>query len=157
MEFGFSSLILLFCTINIQKLNNTMESSILNEALKNLLEKRTQLSQLPYSDASYDDVEEELHDMEDDFNESHGSLLEKALNKVHREYCSESDVLLATSYMPKAVSYDEANQPVFDVNEGVLVEMDDLKALEARIVLIPNPTRILLLTPGETLEVWTEA
>jgi hypothetical protein len=134
-----------------------MKDLTLNEALISLLAKRTQLSKLPYSDTSYDDVEEELHDMEDDFNDAFGKDLEKALNKVHREYCSESDVLLATSYMPKSVSYEESGEPIFDVNEGVLVEMDDLKALEARIVLVPNPTRILLLTPGETLEVWAES
>lgn len=130
-----------------------MNTAELNKALVDLLEKRTQLSKLQYSDITYDEVEEELHDMEDDFTDTYGDYMEKAITKVHKEFCSESDVLLATSYLPKVVTKVE-NDYEFTANEGVLVEMDDLPALEARLLLLPNPPRMLLLTPGETMEVW---
>lgn len=129
---------------------NTVE---LNNALEALLEKRTQLSKLQYSDPTYDDVEEQLHDLEDDFTDTYGDYMEKAITKVHREFCSESDVLLATSYLPKVVN-KVGTEYEFTANEGVLVEMDDLPALEARLLLLPSPPRMLLLTPGETMEVW---
>jgi hypothetical protein len=130
-----------------------MNISELNKALIDILEKRTQLSKLQYSDKTYDDVEEELHDLEDDFTDTYGDYMEKAITKVHREFCSESDVLLATSYLPKVVT-KVGDQYEFTANEGVLVEMDDLPALEARLLLLPNPPQMLLLTPGETMEVW---
>jgi hypothetical protein len=130
-----------------------MNTAELNKALVNLLEKRTELSKLQYSDPTYDDVEEELHDLEDDFTDTYGDYMEKAITKVHNEFCSESDVLLATSYLPKVVT-KVGDDYEFTANEGVLVEMDDLPALEARILLLPNPPRMLLLTPGETMEVW---
>ncbi len=130
-----------------------MNTKELNNALVELLEKRIQLSKLEYSDKTYDDVEEELHDMEDDFTDTYGDFMESAIDKVHREFCSESDVLLATSYLPKVVTKN-GDDYEFTANEGVLVEMDDLPALEARLLLLPNPTRMLLLTPGETIEVW---
>ncbi len=126
---------------------NTVE---LNNALEALLEKRTQLSKLQYSDPTYDDVEEQLHDLEDDFTDTYGDYMEKAITKVHREFCSESDVLLATSYLPKVVN-KVGTEYEFTANEGVLVEMDDLPALEARLLLLPSPPRMLLLTPGETM------
>ncbi len=125
----------------------------LNKALIEILEKRTQLSKLQYSDNTYDDVEEQLHDLEDDFTDTYGDFMEKAITKVHREFCSESDVLLATSYLPKVVT-KVGDEYEFTANEGVLVEMDDLPALEARLLLLPNPPKMLLLTPGETMEVW---
>jgi hypothetical protein len=125
----------------------------LNAALEALLEKRTQLSKLQYSDETYDEVEEELHDLEDDFTDTYGDFMEKAITKVHKEFCSESDVLLATSYLPKVVN-KVGEEYEFTANEGVLVEMDDLPALEARLLLLPSPPRMLLLTPGETMEVW---
>jgi hypothetical protein len=130
-----------------------MKSLDLNQALNALLEKRMQLSKLAYSDDSYDDVEEQLHDLEDEFVDAHGDAMEMAITKVHREFCSDTDVLLATSYLPKNHTKigDEYD---FGPNEGVLVEMDDMPALEARLLLLPNPPRMLLLTPGETLEVW---
>lgn len=130
-----------------------MNISDLNNAIIELLEKRTQLSKLQYSDTTYDDVEEELHDMEDDFTDTYGDFMEKAITKVHREFCSETDVLLATSYLPKVVT-KVGDDYEFTANEGVLVEMDDLPALEARLLLLPNPPKMLLLTPGETMEVW---
>ncbi|MES2794548.1 MAG: hypothetical protein V4683_01215 [Bacteroidota bacterium] len=130
-----------------------MDSKELNNALVELLDKRNQLSKLQYSDETYDVVEEELHDMEDDFTDKFGDYLEKAITKVHREFCSETDVLLATSYLPKVVK-KVGDEYEFTANEGVLVEMDDLPALEARLLLLPSPPRMLLLTPGETMEVW---
>jgi hypothetical protein len=130
-----------------------MNNQELNSALVDLLEKRIELSKLQYSDETYDQIEEELHDMEDDFTDTYGDYMEKAITKVHREYCSESDVLLATSYLPKVVT-KVGDDYEFTVNEGVIVEMDDLPALEARLLLLPSPPRMLLLTPGETIEVW---
>ena len=130
-----------------------MNTKELNSALVEILEKRIQLSKLEYSDKTYDDVEEELHDMEDDFTDTYGDFMESAIDKVHREFCSESDVLLATSYLPKVVTKN-GDDYEFTASEGVLVEMDDLPALEARLLLLPNPARMLLLTPGETIEVW---
>ncbi len=130
-----------------------MNITELNQSLVSLLEKRTILSKLAYSDETYDEVEEELHDMEDDFTDTYGDYMEKAITKVHKEFCSESDVLLATSYLPKVVN-KVGDEYEFTANEGVLVEMDDLPALEARLLLLPSPPRMLLLTPGETIEVW---
>ncbi len=131
-----------------------MDINKLNADLESLLENRTKLSLMAYSDSRYDDAEEELHDQEDIFNVRYGEYLEQAITKVHKEFCQESEVLLATSYIPKSAVKDVDGELQFNVNDGVLVEMDDMPALEARLVLLPNPTRILLLTPGETLEAW---
>ncbi|MEY3854534.1 MAG: hypothetical protein RIS68_548, partial [Bacteroidota bacterium] len=55
----------------------------IDEAMIAILEKRLELSKLSYSDETYDDVEEVLHDLEDDFNEKYGDQLEDILEKVH--------------------------------------------------------------------------
>jgi hypothetical protein len=130
-----------------------MDISNLNKALIDILEKRIELSKLKYSDETYDEVEEELHDLEDDFTEAHGDYLEKEIEKVHKKYCSESDVLLAVSYLPKVVT-KSGEIYKFKSNEGVLVEMDDPKIEEARLLLLPSPVRILLLNNEKLTEVW---
>jgi hypothetical protein len=129
---------------------NTIE---LNKALIDILEKRIELSKLKYSDKTYDDIEEELHDLEDDFTDAHGEELEKIIGKVHDKYCSDSDVLMAVSYLPKVVT-KAGDIYKFKSNEGVLVEMDDPKILEARLLLLPSPVRILLLHNEKLTEVW---
>jgi hypothetical protein len=75
---------------------NTIDSAMIA-----ILEKRLALSKLSYSDDTYDDVEELLHDLEDDFNEKYGDKLEEILEKVHLAHCPESDVLLPTAYLAK--------------------------------------------------------
>ena len=73
----------------------------IDEAMIAILQKRLELSKLSYSDETYDDVEEVLHDLEDDFNEKYGDQLEEILEKVHIKHCPESDVLLPTAYLAK--------------------------------------------------------
>ena len=137
-----------------------IDAESLDNALIALVEKRIHLNELNYSDASYDDVEEELHDMEDSFVDIYGQELEKVLEEVHEKYCSETEVLLPTAYIAK--NYFKkgllANgKPAYQVSpkEGVWVELDNDPKKEAHLVLVPSPTRILLITgASQAMEVW---
>ena len=128
-----------------------MNSEELNRALVTLIEKKQELHQLAYDDARYDDVEEELHDLEDDFNEEYGQFLEEALEKVHADLDSDTDVLLPTAYLPASLS---APTP----KEGVWIDSEQYSGKEARLTLVPNPTR-LLLSVGKAVqkEMWSSA
>ena len=137
-----------------------LNAESLDRALIALAEKRIELSQLNYNDESYDELEEELHDMEDTFVDTYGKELEHVLEEIHEKYCPESDVLLPTAYLAKR--YIRRNEqvngrPVYDVapKEGVWVELDANPGKEAHLVLVPSPARILL-TVGtkEQKEVW---
>jgi hypothetical protein len=126
-----------------------MNTEELNRALVALIEKKAELHTLTYDDARYDDVEEALHDLEDDFNEKYGDYLEDALDKVHGDLKSDTDVLLPTAYLPS--SPGEAPSP----KEGVWVDSEKYPGKEARITLVPNPVRIML-TVGKQVqqELW---
>lgn len=124
-----------------------MDVAQLNEDLLNLVEKKQELSGLTYNDPEYDDVEEELHDREDDFVENYGDYLEDALHSVHDEYCPDDDVLLPTAYLANEYIFSEVDgQLKVDVpaKEGVMVMCDDFPGKVCRLVLLPNPTRIVL-------------
>lgn len=135
-----------------------MDAKGLNQALVALVEKKNELSALTYNDANYDVVEEQLHEMEDKFIDKYGKDLENALEEVHEEYCSESDVLLPIAYVAKKyIKKGTDGNIVYDVNhkEGVWVEADKFPKKEARLVIIPNPARILLMVgPEYKQEVW---
>lgn len=127
-----------------------MNKEDLNRALVALIEKKQELTQLTYDDARYDDVEEELHDLEDDFNDEYGTFLEEALEKVHADLGSDTDVLLPTAYLPASTSATPSPK------EGVWIDSEKYSGKEARLTLVPNPTR-LVLTVGKQVQeaVWT--
>ncbi len=126
----------------------------IDEAMIAILQKRLELSKLSYSDDTYDDVEEVLHDLEDDFNEKYGDQLEEILDKVHIKHCPESDVLLPTAYLAKKFVETADGEIEIGKKEGVEVEWVENPDVAARLVLLPSPTRILLMTPKGISVVW---
>ncbi|MFC5271626.1 hypothetical protein [Adhaeribacter terreus] len=128
-----------------------MNTENLNKQLVALIEKKQALGKLSYNDERYDDMEEELHDLEDDFNEEFGPYLEDVLEDVHAKLCPDTDVLLPTAYLPNNLEGESGA----DQKEGVWVDSDEFPGKESRLVLIPNPVR-LILSVGKNIrkEVW---
>lgn len=129
----------------------------LDQQLTELVKKRNQLSQMDYNDDQYDDLEEELHDLEDEFNEHYESVLEPELEKIYVKLKSDTDVLLPSAYLAnqyKELLPDSKGIISYEVigNQGVPVESDQLGKVDLRIVLIPNPARFVLLVNGKQLK-----
>ncbi|MFC7000117.1 hypothetical protein [Rufibacter roseus] len=122
----------------------------LNTSLVSLIQKKQELGKLSYNDERYDDVEEELHDLEDDFNDNYGEYLEDVLGDIHHKINSDTDVLLPTAYLPEALNED--GQVTLTGKQGVWVETEVYPNKEARLVLVPNPVRFIL-TSGKTAQV----
>jgi hypothetical protein len=114
-----------------------MDVKDLNNALLEIVRKREELSKVNYNDPTYDNLEEELHDLEDDFQDEYGEYLEKALQHVHDEYCPDNDVLMPIGYL----------------GSGIPVEVDKLPGKDTRLILAPSPTRIILSVNKEKQEV----
>jgi hypothetical protein len=133
----------------------------LNKALTRLIEKRNQLSVLTYDNKDYDNLEEELHDLEDDFFYNFGEFMEGVLQGIHDDLCPDTDVLLPIAYIGHKYSRGGQNPdgtPIYDVDytEGVWVDTDKYPGKETRLVLVPNPARILLLIDKKKKEiVWS--
>lgn len=132
-----------------------MDLVALDNELQKLVLKRNELSVMDYGNESYDDVEEELHEMEDEFSEKYGAYLEEAFYDVHDEYCPDSDVLMPIAYLGKQYKVEDGKFDV-DFKQGVYVEMDDYPDQDTKLVLLPKPTRIILqINKGERNIVWT--
>jgi hypothetical protein len=123
-----------------------MNAAELNTALLALIEKKAELQVLTYDDARYDDVEEALHDLEDDFNDDYGPALEAALEKVHIDLQSDTDVLLPTAYLPATLDPKK--------DDGVWIDSEKYPG-RVRLVLRPNPARFALTTSKGEVDVWT--
>jgi hypothetical protein len=139
-----------------------MNTKVLDKALNDIIEKKNALSSLSYDDKNYDKIEEELHDLEDDFIEKYGDYFEEALENIHQEICPESEVLLPIAYLANKYIKTGVNadgSPAYDVNykDGVWVDVEKYQGRDTRLVLIPNPARIVLLIDGKGKEVVWEA
>ncbi len=139
-----------------------MNYQALDQALLEIVRKRNKLHQLDYHHKEYDQVEEELHDLEDDFIEQYGQPLEDILQDVHDELCPDTDVLLPIAYLASHYIHTESDKKggeSFDVadNEGVPVVLDEYPDRYSRMVLVPTPPRILVqLGKSQRIQVWPE-
>lgn len=137
-----------------------MKITEINKALNELVEKRNQLAALSYSDPKYDDLEEVLHDLEDDFLDEYGEYFEKVLTDVHDKDFPESDVLspiayLAKKYVVKNTHSDGTIEYNIPAKDGVWVEAFSMPNKNVRLVLLPNPPRFVMqVENGPSKEVW---
>lgn len=131
-----------------------MNIKALNQELLSLFEKRVELSQMGYDHKNYDDVEEALHDLEDEFNDKYGDYLEKILEGIHKEHCPESDVLLPTAYLAKSFKIASDGSIEVGNNAGVEIELEIDPAAKAKLLLLPTPVRVVLQVGKKKQIVW---
>lgn len=117
-----------------------MDIKALDSALQAIELKRSELAKLNYNNPKYDDLEEELHDMEDDFQDKYGDYLEDALQNIHEELCPDNEVLMPIAYLGK----------------GVFVEVEKYEGKDTKLVLASNPPRIILTVGKDKQDIiWT--
>ncbi|MBY0433056.1 MAG: hypothetical protein K2U26_03000 [Cyclobacteriaceae bacterium] len=130
-----------------------MDVNALDKALVEIVKNRLELAKIDYNNPKYDDLEEKLHDLEDSFQDSYGDFLEEALQAVHDEFCPDSDILYPIAYIGKKYSVNDKNEFSVASSEGVFVEMDDYPGKDTKLVIIPNPVRIVLNIGAEKQQV----
>ena len=135
-----------------------MDIKSLDKELLEIVEKKNKLLELGYDSEKYDDLEEELHDLEDDFIEKYGDYLEDMLEDVHMKICPDTDVLLPIAYIANqyvAVGKNNDGTHIYEVppKEGVIVEADKYPDKVSRLVLIPNPLRLMLMNGKNIKEI----
>jgi hypothetical protein len=121
-----------------------MDFKKLDLAVQAIALRRNELKKLDYNNPKYDDLEEELHDLEDSLLDEFGNYLEGVFQEIHDKYCPDTDVLLPIAYMAKTYTITQANEFSVGQSEGVYVEVDSLPGKETKLVMIPNPLRVVL-------------
>lgn len=116
-----------------------MDIIALDNALVALEKKKVELEALDYNDPKYDQLEEELHGMEDAFQDAFGEGLDKVFQDAHQSVCPDNDVLLPIAYL----------------GDGIIVESDEFPGKDTSLVFVSSPPRILLKVGKETKKaVW---
>jgi hypothetical protein len=116
----------------------------LDNAIQEIAIRRNELKKLDYNNPKYDDLEEQLHDLEDSLIDDHGDYLEGVLQEIHDKYCPDTDILLPIAYLAKTYSISASNEFSVASTEGVYVEVDSFPGKETKLVMLPNPLRVVL-------------
>jgi hypothetical protein len=133
-----------------------MDIKQLDKAVQDIAIRRNDLKKLDYNNPKYDDLEEQLHDLEDALVDSHGDYLEEVLQEIHDKYCPDTDILLPIAYLAKTYAVTANNEFSVATSEGVYVEVDSLPGKETKLVILPNPLRVVLNVGKEKQQVvWT--
>ncbi|MBL7873715.1 MAG: hypothetical protein JNM78_19000 [Cyclobacteriaceae bacterium] len=133
-----------------------MEVKDLDSAIQEIATRRNELSKIDYNNPKYDDLEEELHNLEDSIQVRFGEYLEDVLQDIHDEFCPDTDVLYPIAYFAKSYLVNDKNQFSVGPKEGVYVEVDSLPGKETKLVIVPGPLRIVLNEGnGQQKVVWT--
>lgn len=133
-----------------------MDIQGLDKAIQEIALRRNALKKIDYNNPKYDDLEEELHDLEDSLHVKYGDYLEDVLKDVHDKYCPDTDVLYPIAYLAKSYSIGDKNEFSVAATEGVFVEVDSIPGKETKLVIVPNPVRIILNVGKDQQQVvWT--
>jgi hypothetical protein len=133
---------------------SSMDIQALDQAVLEIALKRNELKKIDYNNPKYDDLEEVLHDLEDEFLDNYGDEMEKILQEVHDKLCPDTDILLPIAYMAKAYTVTDKNEFSVTTSEGVFVEVDSLPGKDTKLVIVPNPLRIVLNLKDKQQVVW---
>lgn len=132
-----------------------MDIKALDTALQEIAKRRMELQNIDYNNPKYDDLEEQLHDLEDNLQDKYGEYLEAALQEVHDKYAPDTDVLYPIAYLAKTYTVN-GNEYAVAETEGVFVEIDGQPSKNTKLVILPNPPRIILNGGKEKQKVlWT--
>lgn len=133
-----------------------MDVKELDKSIQEIALRRNALKKIDYNNPKYDDLEEELHDLEDSMHVKFGEYLEDVLQDVHDKYCPDTDVLYPIAYLAKSYTITDKNEFSVAANEGVFVEVDSIPGKETKLVIVPNPLRVILnVGNGQQQIVWT--
>ncbi len=133
-----------------------MDLHALDKALQEIVNRRIELAKIDYNNPQYDDLEEQLHDLEDNLQDKYGEYLEGVLQEVHDKYSPDTDVLYPIAYLAKTYAVSDKNEYSVPETEGVFTEIDGMPSKNTKLVLIPNPPRIVLNGGKEKQQVlWT--
>ncbi len=126
--------------------------------LVTIIEHKANLNTLTYDNPKYDKIEDNLHDLEDEFLDMYGDTFEEILDDIHEKLDADNEVLLPIAYMANTyqISSDDKGNKNYDVKpgEGIQIDTDKFPGKLKTLVLVPSPLRFVLLIDNKKEIVW---
>lgn len=137
-----------------------MDLSKLDDDLSKIVELRNIVQEEGLENNLLEKTQKDLNKYENKFLEEYGIFLEEVLKDVHDEICPDDQVLSPIEYLAQRyidTGNKRAGRKVYEVenSEGIKVGVDDYPGKNTKLVILPNPTRIMLLVDdSQREELW---
>ncbi len=119
-----------------------MKTEEINNALAQIATMKAKLEKLN-DEKEITDLSEKINQSEVDFELKYGSKLKEVFMDVHDEICPDDKVLPPTEYI--ADTYlKRGDNFLVDGSQGVKVQSDDFPKEDTKLVLMPNPLRVMV-------------
>ena len=129
-----------------------LDIKIVDKDLQDIVKKRTKLYTMSFDSEGYDDLEDELMDLEDDFSENYGDFIEDGVAEVYEQFGLEDEVLSAISYIGRHYHITKDNQYGISAKQGLPIDTPEEPDADLRIILLPNPVRIFAVMGDKAQE-----
>ena len=134
-----------------------MDSKLFNENFAKILEIRKELNSMEFNSTKYDELEEVLADLEDDFMEDFGDELDEVITKIHHTLCPEIESAHPMAYFARNYTESEFVPGDYEINTGdgikIIAEIKG-KKVRGSLVWLPNPARLVMISAEDILVLW---
>ncbi len=128
-----------------------------NTSFSAIILKKEQFSLLTKDSPNYEKLKLEIVLLTEEFDKKFGNYLEEIIFNVHDEYCPDNKILKPLAYI--ADQYIKKNDRIYlaPADQGVLVQCEDYPNIPTRLVLEPNPVKLILHSQDSNLReiVWS--
>ena len=137
----------------------TIDTSAIDRAISNLIAQKVKTAAT--KDAKSQVAEnQKLKNLEQEFTANYGEQIRTILEEVYDDLCPDDVVQAPLNYLAKEYKVISQNNKgdIYDVShhEGVPVEVDEYGQAATKMVILPNPLRIVLNIDAHTKEeVWS--
>lgn len=137
----------------------TIDTSAIDRAIIDLIAQRVKTAAIK-NNSKQAAENQKLKQLEQEFTTNYGEQLRSILEEVYDDLCPDDEVQAPLNYLAenyKIVSQNGKGN-MYDVShhEGVSVEVDEYGQAPTKMVILPNPLRIVLNIDAHTKEeVWS--
>jgi flagellar hook-associated protein FlgK len=140
-----------------------MNFNDLNKKIETIIDLNIQLSAMDYSNPSYDEFEDNIHDLQDEINDKFGDDFDLILDELYEKFNITDETMFLADYIAGKYEAIEANkfgkQFLADVETAAIVEIDNPKLagkkVNTAIYIKPNPLSIIMSISGLERVMWT--
>lgn len=129
----------------------------ISSAMVEIIELQQELSSANLTSAAAEDRQQVLASLMKCFNQDYYYPLKEVLDDIYDEYSPDYEALMPANYIAKEYMHVDGQWSVAKA-AGVAMHIDEFDAqAEPKLVLLPNPARLVLMTTTEADRIlWSE-
>lgn len=138
-----------------------MDTKKFNKLFDELIEIRNELYQTEYNSTKYDELEEDMADLEDEIMEEFGDKLDEVIEAITHSIAPDTDPAHPMAYLAKSYTPSEFVPGEFEINTNDGIRLNSTlkdengKPMKGRLIWLPAPARLVFTSSSDIRVLWT--